>query len=87
MTKFAVIDIDTICLAEASRVIDDHGLAVIGSLDTGFIGRKVRLVIGGAQLADECGDQHPLKVVRITMKRSTYGSQGITSIDKIEVIG
>lgn len=91
--RHAAVDVAGEFLPIASRVLADHGLSFLGSLnrsslDTGDVSGKVRLVVGDEfdrVLPEQC--RHGWWLVRVTFRQERYGEQTITKVEEIILEG
>lgn len=85
--KLAYVKVAAEVLPEASAVIRDHGLEIVGSRDNDQSREHgiVVLDLQGDKLPDECFS-HYSRQVTITIQSEVYGRQRINRISEIRVV-
>lgn len=91
--RHAVIDVTSEMLPRLASVIADAGLRITGSLTCGFDGEeKIRLVVVDdfdRVLPDACAVRSDggWQVVTFTFLQENYGSQVMTRIQSVDIVG
>jgi len=85
--EFFTGDVDRRCdLSATLDAMVAFGLRIVGSAPSDYDGTyKVRLIVDGDSLPDECADGW--RVVRAVFIQEMHGDQRIVRVDRIDVVG
>lgn len=86
MAKRAFIDFDGGEVLRHIGCLLDHGLCIVGSLDTpSHLPGIVRLIVEGDMLPDKCAHSQLFQIMPI-ITTEAYGQQRITRVAELQVV-
>jgi hypothetical protein len=83
MEKRAYCDIDDEILPRVIPVLADHGLKLVSARRQSS--HTLRAMLEGDALPDDCADE--IKLVTISIHRTTYGRQKMDRVERIDIVG